>query len=170
MTAPSVKEDSTDEVFPLWIGAVPFVISFILILVGGYYFLRKKGGVTVKAFILFVVVSLIDMAFTIIGISKGIIAEGNVVIKFISNNLALNIYQSIVYFKLIAIMVAYWFVTYYPVHLNNVNKQITFEVLLEKGTCERILLVMTIITAFFGAIPSFLINLHHTLFFNKPGG
>ncbi|MFH1210541.1 MAG: DUF5658 family protein [archaeon] len=117
-----------------------------------------------KVFMFFVFVTIVDAVFTIIGIRNGAITEANVIIRFVDENTALDIYQSIIVFKLMAVLGAYWFVTVLPFSLQRIKDRLSFPILAEQKVCENILLVITLATYLFGAIPSLSFHLHYTIF------
>jgi hypothetical protein len=118
-------------------------------------------------FFYFVVISLWDMFFTIKGIRNGSIEEFNPVIKFLGSNSIFDIYESVIVIKILFIMIAYWLITDCQVRLNTVYDGVTLKALLEEGALKRILLILTLFTAVFGALPSMIINIHYLFFFNR---
>ena len=115
----------------------------------------------------FVIISLLDMLFTIKGIRNGSIVEFNPIIKFLGNNSIFDIYESVIVIKILFIMVGYWLVNDCQMRLINTNKSLTFKMLLSEGALRKVLLVLTLFTAVFGALPSMIINIHYSLFFNR---
>jgi len=116
-------------------------------------------------FYMFVFISLVDLFCTLYGISTGAIKELNFFYNFLAKNSVFDIYTSIIYYKIIIIMVTYWFLTQYPKYLQKQKDKLTFKISSEEKILKRILLILTIITAVFGALPSWLINIHHAIFF-----
>ncbi len=113
-----------------------------------------------KIFMFFVFVTIVDIVFTIIGIRNGTVKEANIIIRFIDDNSYLDIYQSIIVFKLMAIFAAYWIVMVLPFYLQKIKHKLSFPFLAGEEVCEKILLALTIITGILGAFPSLLIQVH----------
>lgn len=118
-------------------------------------------------FFLFVFVSLLDLAFTIYGIHNGYITEKGFFINLFAGNSLFNIPQSIIIFKIVFIMVAYWLVNESQVRLRNFGERVTLKKWLEDETPKRVLLILVLITTFLGVLPSIMINIHYIFFFKK---
>lgn len=123
--------------------------------------MKIKSLTKTEVFILFLFISLVDLFCTLYGIYTGAIKEQNFFYNFLVKNSIFNVYTSIIYCKITVIMAAYWFLT--QLYLQKQKERLTFKMLSEEKILKRILLILTIITAVFGAIPAWLINIHHAI-------
>lgn len=107
-------------------------------------------------FIAFAVVSLIDIVATYIGVRRNYFAEANFVVIYLTEYSGLSIYVVMMAVKLIAFFFGFWVIFYLPQAVQNdkVKKRIFFTSLLPEGAPRKLLLILTVFTAIFGAIPA----------------
>ncbi len=117
----------------------------------------------IALFMLFCSVEYFDFVFTGWGIELKFVEEKNFLITKTSQCLGVSVSCSILIFKLLAVLLAFFLLFFAPnfLEITSARKDISLEFLLKEKMTEYIVLLLTLATFVFWSLPTIAAYYHH---------